>query len=510
MLTDYLKDPKRIFTALLAVLFLAISLAWLSSQFTNTIDWPSFSLVILISLAFLLLSWNSIKAEKPPKWLWALLIGAALLRIALGAFWFSALPAWGYDTPVQEAGYVMEDAFNRDLVAWKLAQSDLPLSVAFQDYSSRDQYGGLLMLSAGLYRYSGVSQHQALLIIILSATISAIGIIYLWAFAKGLWGAKVAKLAAWGLAIYPEAVLLGSSQMREAFSVTLTVAALYALWRYKRDTNTANFLFMLLPLALALPLSLPFAFSLLILLALVALPLYDWAFFSRPQYWLSALLIGIVAIFIFLGSSSADNLWIVQSAEWQAYISRSASGWVARQFDRMPLWGQIPFLMSYGVFRPLLPAAVFADGALIWRVIAVWRALGWTIVLAMLFYASFLVIKEKKLLKLPGILLATNWVFILIASFRGGGDLWDSPRYRSAFAGIQLALAAWALVRQAESRDPWLKRAIVGAGLMMAWFAPWYLRRYADFDWPVVELQHVIGLGLASAVLYAIWDWLSA
>jgi hypothetical protein len=45
---------------------------------------------------------------------------------------------------------------------------------------------------------------------------------------------------------------------------------------------------------------------------------------------------------------------------------------------------------------------------------------------------------------------------------------------------------------------------------MIFWFAPWYLRRYANFEWPIVELQHVIGLGLASALLYVIWDWSSA
>lgn len=507
---DYLKDPRRKFSTVLAILFLAISMAWMSNRFNNINDWPSFSLVLLICLALMLLSWNSVKSEGPPKWLWALLIGAALLRIALGAFWFNVLPAWGYDTPVQEAGYVMEDAFNRDLVAWELSQSEEAISVAFQGFSSRDQYGGLLMLSAGIYRYSGASQHQALLIILVAATVSAIAIIYSWAFAKGLWGGKVAKIAAWGLAIYPEAMLLGSSQMREAFSVTLTMGALYALWRYRQNSNAANLILLMLPLALALPLSPPFALSLLFLLAMVALPLYDWAFFSRPLYWLSALLIGSLAILIYLNGNSASNLWIVESAEWQAYISGNASGWVARQFDRMPLWGQLPFLMSYGIFRPLLPAAVFADGILIWRAIAIWRALGWTIVLAMLFYASYLVLKEKLVLKLPGLLLAANWGFILIASFRGGGDLWDSPRYRSAFAGLQIALVAWAWVRQSKSKDPWLKRAIVGAGLMMAWFAPWYLRRYTDFEWPIVELQHVIGLGLASTALYAIWDWLSA
>jgi hypothetical protein len=140
----------------------------------------------------------------------------------------------------------------------------------------------------------------------------------------------------------------------------------------------------------------------------------------------------------------------------------------------------------------------------------VWRALGWTLVLALLLYATYLAIRHKQLFKLPGVLLAANWFVVLVASYRGGGDLWDNPRYRSAFAGVQLMLAAWAWVQAREQKDPWLRRAIGGVVCMVAWFVPWYLRRYGTLEWPIVELQHVIGLGLGTAALYAIWDWVGA
>ena len=107
-------------------------------------------------------------------------------------------------------------------------------------------------------------------------------------------------------------------------------------------------------------------------------------------------------------------------------------------------------------------------------------------------------------------MLLSNWVVVLVASYRGGGDLWDNPRYRSAFAGVQIMLAAWAWSEYRINDDPWLKRAFGGAILMIAWFIPWYLRRYATIKWPVFELHQVVGLGLVSAVLYVIWDWLAA
>ena len=94
----------------------------------------------------------------------------------------------------------------------------------------------------------------------------------------------------------------------------------------------------------------------------------------------------------------------------------------------------IPFLLSYGIFRPLLPAALIADGLPLWRGVAIWRALGWTALLAMLIYASYLVLRKRQIFETSGALIISNWAVILVASYRGGGALWDNPRYRSAFA----------------------------------------------------------------------------
>ncbi len=273
MISKIIKNPRKAAIGLAVIILLAISLAFVSNGFENAKGWLPFFLILGFCAALLLLAWKSIKGVSPPKWLWALLLGAALLRLGLGVFWLEALPAWGYDTPVQQAGYVMEDAYNRDRAAWDLAQSDLPLVESFQGYSSRDQYGGLLMLSAGVYRYSGANTHFPLLMISLAATFSAIALLYVWAFAKGLWGQKVAAIAAWGLALYPEAALLGSSQMREAFSLTLTMFALYALWNYRQASTVKNGIFLAIPMLLALSLPTPVSITLLVIHCLLALPL---------------------------------------------------------------------------------------------------------------------------------------------------------------------------------------------------------------------------------------------
>lgn len=500
-----MRTPILLAATLLAVL--AALLALVSSSAISLTSWLSFFIVSILAAVLVWAARNLLGREDPPRWLAVLVLGAIALRLALGVFWFTALPAWGYGGPVEEAGYVMEDAYVRDRAAWELAQSDQPLLDAFRGFSASDQYGGLLFLSAALYRYFGAGSHQPLLMVLFTAAVSSLAVAFAWAFANRLWGERVSKSAAWGLALYPEAALLGSSQMREAFSVTLTIWALYALLRLQRERTRQNAFILLFPILFAIPLSFPFAVFLVGALSLAALALHDWSFSRRRAVWLFTGLFGALLVFVATFFVDWSGVWLVQFGEWQAYVAQNASGWVARQFERVPAWAQFPFLIVYGVFRPLLPAALVANGAPIWQGIAIWRSLGWTILLVLLLYATYHTLRERPWLKLPGALLVSNWALIFFASYRGGGDDWDNPRYRSAFAAVQLVLAAWALTQQREEEDPWLKRAVVGSGLMMAWFVPWYLRRYAVFEWPIVELHQVIGLGLVSAALYAIWDW---
>lgn len=490
------------------ILAASLLLSWVSSGFANVFSVVSFFVILAICSGFFWWAWRAIAPEKPRSWVLWLAVGAALLRLLLGIVWLFALPAGGYDTDVQNAGYVMEDAFNRDRAAWQLAESDTPLVAAFQGYSSTDQYGGLLFISAGVYRFLGGEQHQPLMVLSIAAAVSGLAVLFAWAFSRRLWGERVAALAAWGLTLYPEAVLLGSSQMREVFTVCLVPMALYGLLRVRNKLDRPSLTLVILPILLSIPLTWAFAPSLILMLALAYLALEKWRWLRNARVWIGLALVTVVALLAFVLLFDEQNLWLVQSARWQAYVSANASGWVARQFERLPVYGQIPFLVVYGIFRPLLPAALVATGPAIWTTIEIWRALGWTILLALLLYATYLAFRKREWAQLPGALLLSTWIVSFTASYRGGGDQWDSPRYRSAFAAIQVGLAAWAWVSYRETKDPWLRRAVGAAVLMILWFIPWYLRRYATFEWPIVELYQVVGLGLVSGALYVIWDWL--
>ena len=173
-------------------------------------------------------------------------------------------------------------------------------------------------------------------------------------------------------------------------------------------------------------------------------------------------------------------------------------------------------LLGYGIVQPFLPAALGdASGAAVWRGIAIWRAVGWALLLPLMIYAPLRAIRRIDREQRPGwstrrLVLGLSlvvWIGILIAAYRGGGDQWDNPRYRAAFAGLQAVLAAWVLVAQRRAPDPWLRRAVVGIGLILFWFLPWYLRRYLYFPWPVDDVFKTLALGIASAVLFWVWDW---
>ena len=510
--------PYRL-TGLVTLIILPPALAWVSSDFTGLVGWGAFTGVVLFGLFILAGGYALIASEKPPRWLLSLMLGAALLRLFAGVVWFVALPVGGYDTPTQQAGYVMEDAFNRDTAAWELAQSDKPLTRAFTDYRNADQYGGLLFLSATLYRFTGSETHLPLLMVIITATVSALTVPLTWALTRRAFDDTIAQWAAWGMALYPEAVLLGSSQMREAFMMPLAAAAFYGLIAYWRAPTWRAVGWVLLPLLISLPLSPPLAGILLALLLVVGLLMNAERIFRHARLWKW---IGRAIVFVVLvfwlgwveivpsdGSTSLTTVsdWVRMSARWQAKLTRETSGWVQKTLDQTPEWFNLPFVLAYGVVRPLLVAELTAWSISIWRIIGVWRGIGWTLVLPLLVYAPLRAWRAPQKRQLLIGLSIAIWLAILIATFWGGGDQWDNPRYRVSFSSLQIALAAWVVVSHRRAPDPWLRRAAVAVLSILFWFLPWYLRRYTTFEWPIVDLFKLLGLGIATAVLYIVWDW---
>ena len=538
-------------TVIAAAAGLALLLAWFSSGFNGLEGWFPFLLLIFLATGMGAGLFRLLRPEDPPPWIIRLTVGAAGLRLAAGVAWFILLPAAGYDTDVQNAGYVMEDAFRRDTAAWELAESGIPLWGAFRESElgnprSADQYGGYLFLSAAVYRYTGAGMHQPLLVVVLSAGISALAVPLGWVLARRLFGERPARWTAWGLALFPEAVLLGSSQMREALVMPLAAAAVYGLvvFHGRRDGELrAGLWWMFVPLLILLPISPPYAGILVALLGLIGLGLSPaTAPLGTPRsgsgasgrrtlrswrLWLvlGGLAVLVVTIFSLGWEGIAPRLdaeefaspiemarsWFELSARWQARQTEGASGWIQRIFESTPEWFDLPFLVLYGVTRPLLPAQLTAFSVPVWWAIGVWRSLGWTLLLIPLLVAPLQWIRSADRRGPLAGFAAAAWAGILIASFWGGGDMWDNPRYRVAFVVVQIVLAARVAVAQLERPDPWMRRAAIVGLTVPVWFLFWYLRRYTAFDqivgWTVIDIFKLLGAGVFSGVLLAVWDW---
>jgi hypothetical protein len=492
---------------LLVILALALGLAWVSSSFTNIEGFLPFTYVLSLGILILWLGWRLIRPENPGKWLLYLVIGAAVLRLAAGVFWFIELPIFGYPNETQQSGYIMYDAYRRENAAWELAQSEEPLLSAFQGASYMDQYGGVLFVSGFVYRYLAEDVHYPLQIVAITAAFSAAAVWFTWATAKQLWGEKAAKAAAWLLALYPEAVLLGSSQMREAYTITLVTAFSYYLIKYWKTLERKQLYGVGAVLAISLATSFPVVIMQLFIALAISISMYSWKTSTRNRRLITLGAVGAFVGFLVVISMISREWWGLV-IDYQSYTTVAASGKLDAVLGRIPEWLHYPYLVGYGIVRPLLPAALVAyDSGWLWYSIAIWRAVGWTALFGLFLYANLLAFKEKSWRSIVGALLTIVWIGILFASIRGGGDLWDNPRYRVIVAGLQACAAAWGLWRQQETKDPWLRRVVVTVGMLIAWFLAWYIdRKVVDYGWPVTNMISLIVLAFLSSVGYILWD----
>jgi hypothetical protein len=179
--------------------------------------------------------WKLVKANRNAT---TVAIVSFSLRLSAGLALALLLPILGYqNNPEHLSGYIYTDAFFRDNQAWDLVTSGDPLSQAFSGQFSGDQYGGMLGLSALIYRFLSPDAHRPFLILIASATFSAWGILCLWKASRTWFNEKIALLAIWLFALYPESILLGSSQMREAIVIPMTAISFYGLTEIRQKMD---------------------------------------------------------------------------------------------------------------------------------------------------------------------------------------------------------------------------------------------------------------------------------
>ena len=466
---------------------------------------------------------------------------AFVLRMGLAVTASSLLPVAGYDSKTRQAGYLFFDAYRRDSQSWDLAQSAKPLIKAFDDKFSSDQYGGLLWVSAFIYRYLSGGTHQPLLVILLGALIGALGVPFVYLAARRWAGERTAMIAALLFAFFPEAILLGASQMREPYLMTFIAMFFYGVteWQAARGKLPAQtpairgagrgfqvWLWMILALAGMLLVSPAFA---AVSIGVSA----GWLFFAdsssdkaqRKIPWqMIAVGAGIFALALVVLAASWGSLvaakgggifgtlgsWARETTRLNAYLLGRSSGIVQLLFQALPTALALPFVAVYGILQPVLPAAIFEPSIPFWQTLGIVRALGWYLLLPLVAFAPIAAFalpagqRRKQWLWLSLVV----WVWILIAALRGGGDQWDNPRYRVILFAWIVMLAAMAFQQIKSGVGRWFWRICAVEAVILLVFGHWYTWRYLGLGFNIgIRNTLVIAIGLSILVVLGDWLW---
>ena len=424
-----------------------------------------------------------------------------LVRIAVGVFLYQALPQQGSDNPVQQAGYVFADAHERDQAAFQLASSHNPWLGELKGYKAADQYGGFLTLSALVYRIFSMDVHRPLLIVLVTAFAMAAGLACLYTAIARKWNPKLAVIAGWIFALYPDGILLGSSQMREPVLIALTCLLFYTSLAWKEKPLRTLLLGLLITLFTCL-FSVPGGFAALAVVA--GLVFFDWMSGQENRKIRTAGYI-VFAGFVIL-AVLAGWFWLKETLAYEYYLTESLSGVVQVVLERYGSQYRIPLITFYGLTQPLLPAALVDPSKPLSQAISILRASGWYFLIPFVVYGFFAVFKSEKkehrsMLIFLSLAIAA-WVFI--SSLRGGGDQWDNPRYRATFLPWMALLAGWVWLRLGEKKRPWFWRIVAVEAVFVLVLLNWYLNRYYDIGTKISDPMMILLMGGLSLLIIAV------
>jgi hypothetical protein len=521
--------PKDFFIITLASIVLARSFATIQSG-DQTAGFLGFFVIFFVSFLLLRLSYEWARGGGT---LGVIIALAFVLRLGVGVGLYMGLPVYGFSDKDDRAGYVFTDAHNRDNQAWALATSDRPIVDAFSRKYVSDQYGGLLAFNALIYRYLSPDAQRPLMLILFSAFFAALGVPFLWRAVTRAFGEKVAWASTWIFALFPESILLGASAMREPYILTFSA---FALWGFVSsgvygaapsdgrppDSKIGSYIWLGLGILGMLLVSPAVAIYTLIIFA-------GWIFFAsekRQLSWKAILAMGVILIVgLFLLSSSLNrsgqfnatsplhvvNDWLQSAVKWDAYQLERESGWVQKLFDEMPQWMRLPFISIYGLLQPVLPATLMKPTVPLWKAIGFLRAIGWYAILPLLIlsFAAATNAGSRQKRNLVLWLALITWIWILLAALRGGGDLWDNPRYRTLLFLWQSILAGYTWVWWRETRSIWVWVVLVMELVFVLIFTLWYGSRY--YHWPgQLPFAGMVALilGMWGAILVVGW-WLN-
>jgi hypothetical protein len=501
----------------LAGFILGLILTSLDGQGGFWQGWFAYSLLSGLGILALVLTWRWSGSER---WMGLVLLLAFGLRLGIGVGLSFILPASGYDTEVQRAGYNSVDAYNRDMQSWELAGSDRSLLDAFDKDYAIDQYGGLEALSAFIYRYLSPDAHRPWLVILVAALTASLGIAFLWKAARTVWNEQLARVAACLFAFYPESLWLGGSQMREPFLLTFSTLVFWGVVAWLVLHERKGWIW-LLGGSVGLLLFSPGVF----LFCIFSLAGWTWLRSGQRRIpWRGLALasgvlgIGLVVFWAALSHGTFEGAplfetlagWFKYSIRWDIYQLERDSGMIQYLFRHvLPPDLKIPFIFVYGLLQPVLPAALFDPSPWIWQTVAIVRSLGWYLILPWLVFSFIAIVRTSSRDQKAAWLwmFFITWLWMAFSALRAGGDQWDNPRYRAIFLIFQAFLAAKAFWFYRETHNAWLARIILVELVYTLLFSYWYASRFFP-SIPSLPLEGMMVLMAVIVLVILLGGWL--
>lgn len=494
-------------TALLAVTqsILSRGLDWSLSE----VYWPAFlSLLIPVLSAFALIAFTNrllLPGERgsvASKFAWL----ALALRLSFLIIVPVAMLLWGYPSDRDLGGSVELDAADATHTAWLRSTESTPLLSNWQK-GDGDNTGGLTVIGVAMFRLFSPDMERSLLLGVLAAALTSLTVVVTFRLADILFDRKVARWAALLVAIYPEAILIGTGHQQQGYLALLlgveflAIAALMAgrppaEISFPRPGKKTAWFLLAGSLALLVFISKPFV----LLACLCGLFLAVWLSDPRRKigklFWGGAAAVVVVLIVLRL----LDALDIVSGKMDPLLLGHQyLFGYAWSEFDKLVAAGSgdmfqkiymtmerpVAFVVAafYGLLQPVLPAAIGyrneAGGGAFWICLGIFRGLGWYMILPIAFYGTLKSLGGLFRRKIETSMAIIFWIVAFVGSYRALGDNWDNPRYR-LFALIPLALlAAWGWVQARETSDPWLARIILPFAVAVIGLTVWYLIRDA-------------------------------
>ena len=482
------------------------------------IGWLAYFIILDLGLLALSALWRSAGAACGLAWMLGL---ALVLRLGIGIFFSYVLPVYGDNNEANRAGYIYRDAYTYDTQAWDLAASGDPLWKAFERSSGiEEQYGGLTFTLGLTYRLLSPDAHRPWLTILLSALMGALGVALAWKATRLAWGAGAALVLGWIMALYPESLFSGASQIREPYLLLFIAMLLWAASTLQADRQRNAWIWLAGGTVGLFLFSPGVAVAALVVLGI-------WFWLARREvhirwWWVAGVAAVIVLAGLLLSQIVAGTLrvpggplanlvnWLKLSMNFGAYVTTQNSGWLQTIFQALPDPLHLPFIVAYGIAQPVLPAAIADPGVWPVRLIGILRGLGWYALLPFLLYCLRPIWKtadRRARLAWFWLWLAV-WFWIILASARAGGDQWDNPRYRVILLMFQAALAAYALLWARQNHDRWLGRVLAVEGIFLLFFGYWYIARYTHWQAGQVHIFVIFALIAVFGGLILVGGWL--